>query len=729
MTHATDGFTAAPARTTRSRVFFGPTAPAGGADFTSDALGGRGTVLAIAAAGVGGGALTLVAWFILKLTSLPAFGGSLVSRALSTAGTVAVLLLVISLTFLWLRDEHHDRRRRDTETDAVRVFARGPGTAVGAGTDTTVTDGDADGPDPSTAPPASGFPDSERVVPSRPGWRVWLTYVVCYLSPAALVVTTLALPLSATRLYLDGITVDQGFRTQFLTRLTDSPALSDMNYIDMPSYYPGGWFWFGGRFANLLGLDGWAAFQPWALVSLAAAASMVVPTWQRLSGSLTVATGVGLTSICLVLVISPEEPYAAIVALGAPAATVLTRRALDGSRLAMLGLIIYLGASASIYTLYTGVIALSVVTVAGVFAAAVDRSWLPLLRMVLVGVCSMAIASVVWGPYLLAVASGEPHSGATAMHYLPYSGTQIPMPMFSFSAVGILCLLGMIFLVVRAVDRDVRAMGIALVVFYGWIVASMIATLAGNTLLGFRMDAVVTLQLATAGVFAIAEMRLLGPDALYPHQISARTGRTVTLVMVTLLLIAGVAYAQTIPQRNHNAIDLAYTDTDGDGVRADLYPPDAGAWYGEIDELIRGRGHIPRDTVVLTDEHNFMSYHPYRGFQAFTSHYANPLGEFDLRNKEIEHWATSSWNVLDEPARFVAALDGGDVRPPDVLILRGDAGDTEQGWKYDIAEDIYPNNPNVRFRGVWFNPASFTGDGSPWDVEQVGPFVVVIRSR
>ncbi|MCK7677756.1 galactan 5-O-arabinofuranosyltransferase [Corynebacterium sp. CCM 9186] len=721
MTHATDGFTAVPARTTRKRVFFGPTAPAGGADFTSDALGGRATVLAIAAAGIGGGTLTLICWFILKMTSLPAFGGSLVSRALSTAGTVVVLLLVISLIFLWLRDEHHDRRRRGSETDGVRSLARGPGAAI---TPETTRDAAEE-----SDPPVAEFPDSERLTPTRPRWRVWLTYVVCYLSPAALVVTALALPLSATRLYLDGITVDQGFRTQFLTRLTDSPALSDMNYIDMPSYYPGAWFWFGGRFANLLGMAGWAAFQPWALVSLAAAASMVVPTWQRLSGSLSVATGIGLTSICLVLVVSPEEPYAAIVALGVPAATVLVRRALDGSRLAMAGMIIYLGASASIYTLYTAVIALSVVTVSGVFAAVVDRSWLPLLRMVLIGVCSMAIASVVWGPYLLAIISGEPHSGATAMHYLPYNGTQVPMPMLSFSAAGALCLLGMIFLVVRAVDRDVRSMGISLVVFYGWIVASMIATLAGNTLLGFRMDAVVTLQLATAGVFAIAEIRLLGPDALYPHQISARTGRNVTLVMVTLLLIAGVAYAQTIPQRNHNAIDLAYTDTDGDGVRADLYPPDSGVWYGEIDELIRGRGNIPRDTVVLTDEHNFMSYHPYRGFQAFTSHYANPLGEFDLRNREIEQWATASWNVLAEPRDFIAALEDSPFTPPDVFILRGDAGDRQEGWKYDIAEDIYPNNPNVRFRGVWFNPASFTGDGSPWDVEQVGPFVVVTRSR
>ncbi|MEZ2121906.1 MULTISPECIES: galactan 5-O-arabinofuranosyltransferase [unclassified Corynebacterium] len=718
MTHATDGIAADPTRTARNRVFFGPTAPAGGAEFTSDALSDRATVLAIAAAGVGGGALTLFCWFILKLTHLPAFGGSLVSRALSTTGTVAVLLLVISLVFLWLRDEHHDQLRCRDKTPGVRVFARGHGSVV------------ADEPDTAEAyPPTTELPDSERIPSSRPRWRVWLTYLVCYLSPAALVVTTLALPLSATRLYLDGITVDQGFRTQFLTRLTDSPVLSDMNYIDLPSYYPGGWFWFGGRFAHLLGLDGWAAFQPWALVSLAAAASMVVPTWQRICGSLTVATGVGLTSICLILVIAPQEPYAAIVALGVPASTVLVRRALDGSRLAILGMIIYLGASASIYTLYTAVVALSIVIVTAVFSAIVDRSWRPLGRLVLMGTASMAIASLVWAPYLLAIVRGEPHSGATAMHYLPYAGTQIPMPMLSFSAVGALCLLGTIFLVVRAVDRDVRAMGIALVVFYGWIVASMIATLAGNTLLGFRMDAVVTLQLATAGVFAIAEIRLLGPDTLYPHQISARTGRSVTLVMVTLLLIGGVSYAQTIPQRNHTAIDLAYTDTDGDGVRADLYPPDSGVWYGEIDELIRSKGYIPRDTVVLTDEHNFMSYHPYRGFQAFTSHYANPLGEFDVRNREIEQWASSSWNTLAGTEEFLGALSRSSYTAPDVFILRGDAKDTEEGWKYDIAEDIYPNNPNVRFRGVWFNPAPFTADGAPWDIEQVGPFVVVIRNR
>ena len=46
---------------------------------------------------------------------------------------------------------------------------------------------------------------------------------------------------------------------------------------------------------------------------------------------------------------------------------------------------------------------------------------------------------------------------------------------------------------------------------------------------------------------------------------------------------------------------------------------------------------------------------------------------------------------------------------------------------YDIAEDIYPNNPNVRFRGVWFNPAVFLNNPEHWNVTQVGPFVVVTR--
>ncbi len=69
------------------------------------------------------------------------------------------------------------------------------------------------------------------------------------------VTVTLGMPLSATKLYLHGVSVDQEFRTEYLTRLTDSAALHDMTYADLPPYYPAGWFWIGGRVANLLGMD------------------------------------------------------------------------------------------------------------------------------------------------------------------------------------------------------------------------------------------------------------------------------------------------------------------------------------------------------------------------------------------------------------------------------------------------------------------------------------------
>src|ERR1700758_2387771 len=54
---------------------------------------------------------------------------------------------------------------------------------------------------------------------------------------SAFSVVTLAMPLGATKLYLFGISVDQQFRTEYLTRLADSTALHDMTYIGLPPFY------------------------------------------------------------------------------------------------------------------------------------------------------------------------------------------------------------------------------------------------------------------------------------------------------------------------------------------------------------------------------------------------------------------------------------------------------------------------------------------------------------
>lgn len=691
-------------------------------DYAPDPLSVARTIVGLVGAALTGGVMTLVCWLILKTTHLPAFSASYVSRAAATALSVLVLVTVLTFVYLWLQDEHAQKHGLNT---------------------------------------------------TRSRFRQALTYALCYLSPAGLVVSTLAVPLSATKLYLDGISVDQGFRTQYLTRLTDTAHLTDMNYANLPPFYPAGWFWFGGRFAKLLGLPGWEAFQPWALITIAAAGCVLVPVWQHITASLPVGTAVALVTTVVTLVLSSYEPYAAIIAMGAPAAAILARRALDGARLAGLGLIIYLGVSASMYTLFTGVIAISIVLLACCMAVMNRRSLVPLLRLAVIGIGSVLIALVVWAPYLLAVAHGKPRSSSSATHYLPQEGTEIPLPMFSFSFIGAACLIGIIFLVLRAHDRDVRALGLSLVVFYGWSVASMIATLAGTTLLGFRLDTLITLQLATAGVLGVAELRLVGVNSLYPQQLSPTIKRGITLIMVIVLGFAGVYYTQDIPNKLSHGINLAYSDTDGNGERADRTAPNSAVYYKDIDTLVRDTlGRPARDIQVLTDEFSFLSYYPYHGYQGLTAHYANPLGLFEQRNDVIEGWSSMSYDKHTTPQSLAAAMDSSPFGAPDVLILHGylpgektsagisaasaakeadktgsstgSSGDEnpsangsartssveksdDEAWTYDIAEDIYPNSPNVRFRQTRFNPHAFMGSNAPWVVQQIGPFVVIIR--
>ena len=61
---------------------------------------------------------------------------------------------------------------------------------------------------------------------------------------SAFSVATLAMPLGATKLYLFGISVDQQFRTEYMTRLADTATLKDMTYFGLPPFYAlHAWVW------------------------------------------------------------------------------------------------------------------------------------------------------------------------------------------------------------------------------------------------------------------------------------------------------------------------------------------------------------------------------------------------------------------------------------------------------------------------------------------------------
>ena len=138
------------------------------ATYAPDEISERGTVLRVIGFGLAGGALALAAWYVLHTISFPAYNTSMVTRALASVVSLALLVLLTFSCWFWLRGSKHP-----------------------------------------------------------------LLEAVITLVPAGLVVSSLGIPLASTRLWLDGIQVDQGFRTQFLSRMTMTASHADMNYVDL----------------------------------------------------------------------------------------------------------------------------------------------------------------------------------------------------------------------------------------------------------------------------------------------------------------------------------------------------------------------------------------------------------------------------------------------------------------------------------------------------------------
>lgn len=535
---------------------------------------------------------------------------------------------------------------------------------------------------------------------------------------SAFSIVTLAMPLGATKLYLFGVSVDQQFRTEYLTRLADSAVPRDMTYIGLPPFYPPGWFWLGGRMADLTGMPAWEAFKPWSIISITVAVAIAFVLWAnmiRFENALIVT----MATAAVTLAYTSTEPYAAIITVLLPPVFVLAWSGLrgksrNGGWAAVIATGLFLGVAALFYSLLLGYAAFTLAIMALVLAVA-RRSLEPLLRLLVIAVISAAMWLIGLGPWLLAAAKGAPSDSGTAMHYLPADGAQLTFPMLSFTLLGALCMLGTLWLVAYARSSTrAGALAVAVLAVYAWSLLSMLTTLAGTTLLSFRLQPTLSVLLTAAGVFGFIEAT---------HALAARyqpvTGRRILAGATIIGAIGAMTFSQDIPNVLRADIAVAYTDTDGSGQRADRRPPGAERYYAEIDERITATTGRPRnETVVMTADYSFLAFHPYYGFQGLTSHYANPLAQFDERSAAIESWAT-----LTKPDELIANLDGLPWQPPTVFLMRHGANDT---YTLRLASDVYPNQPNVRRYQVTLDAALF--DDPRWDVTDIGPFVLAIRT-
>ncbi|OBG29920.1 galactan 5-O-arabinofuranosyltransferase [Mycobacterium sp. 852002-51057_SCH5723018] len=535
---------------------------------------------------------------------------------------------------------------------------------------------------------------------------------------SAFAVVTLGMPLGATKLYLFGISVDQQFRTEYVTRLADSPALHDMTYLGLPSFYPPGWFWIGGRVAALTGTPAWEIYKPWAITSITIAVAVALVLWWRMI-RFEYALIVTTATAAAMLAYSSPEPYSAMITVLLPPVLVLTWSGLRGGErrgwAAVIGGGLFLGFAATWYTLLFGFTAFTMAVMALLlagsrwrrdgFKAALD----PLRRLAVIAVIAAAIASTTWLPFVLRVASSPVSNSGSAFHYLPADGAELTFPMLQFSLLGAICLLGTLWLVLRATS-SVRAGALAIGVLsvYLWSLLSMLTTLARTTLLSFRLQPTLTVLLVTAGAFGFIEAT----------QALAARGRAIAPVAGALGLAAAIAFSQDIPDVLRPDLTIAYTDTDGHGQRGDRRPPSSEKFYPVIDAAILHVTGKPRDQiVVMTADYSFLSYYPYWGFQGLTSHYANPLAQFDLRAAQIEKW--SKLKTADE---LIHALDASPWPPPTVFLMRRGAN---SNYTLRLAQDVYPNQPNVRRYTVELPAALF--DDPRFAVDTIGPFVLAIR--
>jgi galactan 5-O-arabinofuranosyltransferase len=166
-------------------------------------------------------------------------------------------------------------------------------------------------------------------------------------------------------------------------------------------------------------------------------------------------------------------------------------------------------------------------------------------------------------------------------------------------------------------------------------------------------------------------------------------------------------------------VEEAWTTPYPDGADA-RGETDRGREEGWSDELAaaldRLTGDRPRDTVVLTTNYSLLSFHPYRGFQQITPHYANPLADYDERSAFVAELARSG-----SPGELLDRLDDAPWAPPTAFVFRV----ADDGLHVRLCRDVFPAAPNVEFYDVVFPAALF--EGPEFETAAVGDYLVASR--
>lgn len=521
---------------------------------------------------------------------------------------------------------------------------------------------------------------------------------------------TLVTALNGTPYAPGGLTADQSFRTALLTRFADSPANADFTFQGLPAFYAPAYSWVLGRAADWAGMPGWQVNQAGTVLLALALPVVTYLLWRRL-----VPAGVAAVIAAVPLVVENlYQPYAwlvlfAIVPWWLEAVPGLRRAGRAPGNPVFLGVIGALLFLTYYYFFFVAALALVIHLVVewslGQLRAAQLR------RAALVLAIAAAGSAVYWLPLLVSLLRAEsPQS--LANRWFAESHPDLPLPMAEVSAVGVVALLGLGFLV-WTVRREALSRGLLvwLAAAYGWYLLGAATAAVDTPLLSFRGKPLVPMILLIAGVLAGARLVTAAAARFRPADVY----RVAWVVALVLVVYAAQNFVTTV--RESPQVAEAHATALPDGRLPDHPPPEAAAPdppAATLRELIDERYAGPGHPVLLSDREDLLALYPYWGFLQWNAHYAHPAAEFPARAAFVAELSAAP------PEEFAARSAANRFDRIDAFVLRieGDAGVLR------YAADNFP--AGLRTETVRFPRTLFATDA--FDVVEVGDYLVAVRS-
>jgi galactan 5-O-arabinofuranosyltransferase len=267
--------------------------------------------------------------------------------------------------------------------------------------------------------------------------------------------------------------------------------------------------------------------------------------------------------------------------------------------------------------------------------------------------------------------------------WLTLSSGRLGLPMLEASPLGVLCLIGLVFLVMTAKEALSRSLLVLLVSMYLWHALGFLFLVLDKPLMSFRMRELIPLVLLAAAAIALARATAWAAQHLPDGAAWRLTAAGAALLAVFaadrfVTLVTGdsrvtAAHNQTLP----NGKLPPFHDANAKAAS----PPERDRAI--IDAAYAGAGH----PVVLTDRSDLLALYPYYGFVQWNANYSHPTARYRGRLDFLEELARSR-----TPAEFASRIDDNPYDRIDVLVLRYD----QKSLVFKTRDDAFPFGTRIR---------------------------------